>query len=54
MARRFAFVIRGTLLLEPLLRTCQLILLIWCAVLGSRLAAKAVVQAGMALVDLLR
>ena len=55
MARRFAPSIAGRWhLLESLLRTGQLVLLIWCAVLGSRLVAKGVVQAGVALVDLLR
>jgi hypothetical protein len=38
---------------ESLLRTCQLILIVWLAFYGAQFAAKGVVQAGRLLVGLL-
>jgi len=40
--------------MEFLLRTCQLLLLLWVAVLGAQLAAKGAVQGITMLIDLLR
>lgn len=65
MKPRLALVTRGTHIdglqrfssrwpvVESLLRTCQLILLLWLALLGAHQAARGVVQAGTMLVGLL-
>jgi hypothetical protein len=38
---------------ESLLRTCQLVLIVWLAFFGAQFAAKGVVKAGTLLVGLL-